>query len=384
MTEDLRAESLKAAIMAIDRAVDAALDERRIVGTVVLLAENGKLRHCRAAGMADREAGRTMTEGTWFRYASVSKAFTTVAALRLIRQGILSPDDAVTRWLPDFAPALPDGTRPRISVGQLMMHMAGLDYNFNQPEGGPYARAGVSDGISEHDLSLAENLRRIASVPLDILPGASWRYSIATDVLGAVIAAAAGQTLPDAMRDLVTGPLHLDATYALADGANLAAPYADAAPEPRRMQGVTHVQGLLPEGQHFSYDPDRILSPTAYPSGGGGMAGTAHAALSLLETLRGGDFLTPELRAEAARNRLTGAHLLREPGWGHAWAGAVVNDPAAMGVPLPKGTLSWGGIYGHGWYVDPVRGRTLVALTNTAVEGMSGRFATDIAAAFAL
>ncbi|MDF3607873.1 hypothetical protein PE067_18030 [Paracoccus sp. DMF-8] len=35
-------------------------------------------------------------------------------------------------------------------------------------------------------------------------------------------------------------------------------------------------EALLPElGQHFSYDPDRILSPTAYPSGGGGMVGTA-------------------------------------------------------------------------------------------------------------
>lgn len=380
--------TLAPTIAAIDQAIDSALRDRRIVGTVVLLAHHGDIVHSRAAGMADREAGREMTPDTWIRYASVSKPFTTVAALRLIQDGRLSPDDAVTGWLPDFAPALADGSRPRITVGQLMAHLAGLDYGFNQPQGGPYARAGVSDGISESQISLAENLRRIASVPLDIVPGTEWRYSIATDVLGAVIEAVTGMPLPFAMAELVTGPLALDAAFGLTSPANLAAAYADATPEPRLMQGVTHVQGLLPEGQHFSYDPDRILSPTAYPSGGGGMVGTAAAALALLETLRIGglnpDFLSSDMRIAASAPRMTGPHPLREPGWSHAWAGAVVTEPTLMGAPLPKGTLSWGGIYGHGWFVDPERERVLVALTNTAVEGMSGQFAMDIARAFAL
>lgn len=379
---------LAPSIAAIDHAIDSALADQRLVGTVVLLAHQGQIVHSRAAGMADREAGRQMTADTWIRYASVSKPFTTVAALRLIQDGRLSPDDAVAQWLPDFTPALADGTRPRITVGQLMAHLAGLDYNFNQTADGTYARAGVSDGISERQISLAENLRRIASVLLDIVPGTQWRYSIATDVLGAVIEAVTRMPLPFAMADLVTGPLALDAAYGLSSPANLAAAYADGAPEPRLMQGVTHVQGLLPEGQHFSYDPDRILSQTAYPSGGGGMVGTATAALSLLETLRIGgphaDFLSEDMRTAASAPRMTGPHPLREPGWNHAWAGAVVTEPSLLGAPMPKGTLSWGGIYGHGWYVDPTRERVLVALTNTAVEGMSGQFATDIARAFAL
>lgn len=375
-------------IHAIDRAIDTSLAERRIVGTVVLLAHRGEIVHSRAAGMADREAGRQMTPDTWIRYASVSKPFTTVAALRLIQDGRLSADDAVTDWLPEFTPALADGTRPRITVGQLMAHLAGLDYNFNQPAGGPYARAGVSDGISEHQISLAENLRRIALVPLDIVPGTQWRYSIATDVLGAVIEAVTGMPLPFAMAELVTGPLSLDAAFGVSSAANLAAAYADGASEPRLMQGVIHVQGLLPEGQRFSYDPDRILSQSAYPSGGGGMVGTASAALALLETLRIGgpkpDFLCNDMRVAASAPRMSGPHPLREPGWNHSWAGAVVTEPSLLGAPMPKGTLSWGGIYGHGWYVDPTRERVLVALTNTAVEGMSGQFATDIAQAFAL
>ena len=65
-----------------------------------------------------------------------------------------------------------------------------------------------------------------------------------------------------------------------------------------------------------------------------------------------------------------------------AWAGAVRTDPGrGPDDGLPQGCLSWGGIYGHNWIVDPARGRTLVALANTAVEGMNGAFAVEVALA---
>lgn len=368
----------------IDDAIDHALDDGRIVGTVVLLARKGKVIHARAAGHADRESGQMMTRGTWFRYASVSKAFTTVAALRLMAQGRLSPNDPVTRHLPGFTPALPDGSLPRITIDHLLSHTAGLDYGFNQPDGGTYASAGVSDGISESRLSLAENLRRIASVPLGNVPGAEWRYSVATDVLGAVIEATTGQPLPAAISDLVTGTLGLEAGFHLPDSRNLAVAYADARPKPRRMSGLTRVASrMLPAGYAYRFDPDRIFSTTAFPSGGGGMAGTADAALQLLETLRCGTFLDSALRMAAAQPRCNKIRSPRGPGWNHAWAGAVLLDPLRARSTLSPGSLSWGGIYGHSWWIDPARERTLVAFTNTAVEGMNGTFAADMARAVA-
>ncbi len=375
--------SISTSIAALDRAVDKALSEQRIVGCTVMLSENGRPVHIRSAGLADREAGVPMRSGTWMRYASISKPFTTVAALRLMDMGRLTARDPVTRWLPDFTPAMPDGRRPVITVDQLMSHMAGLDYPFNQPPDGPYARAGVSDGIGDTGITLAENLRRIASVPLDRMPGTRWRYSVATDVLGAVIEAACDMPLSDAMARLVTDPLDIEAGFHVDDAANLAANYADDAPQPRRMQGLTHVPNPRHPGQIYSYLPERICDPTAFPSGGGGMAGTAQAALTLLETLAAGPFLSDPIRAEAHRNRIAQRHPMRGPGWGHAWAGAVLTDPVAAGVGLPPGCLSWGGIYGHSWILDPVRHRCVVALTNTAVEGMNGKFAARIAHAMA-
>lgn len=375
--------SIPTSIAALDRAVDKALSEQRIVGCTVMLSENGHPVHIRSAGLADREAGVPMRPGTWMRYASISKPFTTVAALRLMDMGRLTAGDPVTRWLPGFTPAMPDGRRPVITVDQLMSHLAGLDYPFNQPPDGPYARAGVSDGIGDTGITLAENLRRIASVPLDRMPGTRWRYSVATDVLGAVIEAACDMPLSDAMARLVTDPLGIEAGFHVDDAANLAANYADDTPQPRRMQGLTHVPNPRHPGQIYSYLPERICDPTAFPSGGGGMAGTAQAALTLLETLAAGPFLSDAIRAEAHRNRIAQRHPMRGPGWGHAWAGAVLTDPVAAGIGLPPGCLSWGGIYGHSWILDPVRHRCVVALTNTAVEGMNGKFAARIAHAMA-
>lgn len=369
-------------IDAIRRAIDDAIAQQRIVGCTVLLSRDGAPLLSVSAGMADREAGRPMTADTWLRYASVTKPFTTLAALRLMDQGRLAPEDPVTRHLPDFTPALADGRRAEITVNQLMSHMAGLDYGFAQPPGGPYARAGVSDGIADGGITLAENLRRIASVALDIEPGSAWRYSVATDVLGAVIAAVCDQPLPDAMAALVTEPLGIEAGF-LADPARLAANYADARPHPRRMTGPSQVPIPGAEGLHFSFLPERSVDPSAFPSGGGGMSGTAEAARAVLEALRAGPFLSEPLRRMAMANRISGPHPMRGPGWGHSWMGAVVCDADQSAIGLPQGSLSWGGIYGHSWIVDPSRGLTLLAMTNTTTEGMNGAFAVDMAAALA-
>ena len=46
--------------------------------------------------------------------------------------------------------------------------------------------------------------------------------------------------------------------------------------------------------------------------------------------------------------------------------------------PQAAGTLQWNGAYGHKWFVDPANEFTVVALTNTAFEGMMGRFTVDV------
>ncbi len=148
-----------------------AIAEGRIVGSVVLVAQRGELIYAGASGYADREQRRPMQRNSQFRLSSVSKPYITLAAMRMIEQQLLSLDDVVSRWLPWFTPELPDGRRPAIAIRHLLTHTAGLDYRFNQPEGGIYQRLGIQDGMEQTSLTLEQNLRRLVQAPLQAEPG---------------------------------------------------------------------------------------------------------------------------------------------------------------------------------------------------------------------
>jgi CubicO group peptidase (beta-lactamase class C family) len=53
-------------------------------------------------------------------------------------------------------------------------------------------------------------------------------------------------------------------------------------------------------------------------------------------------------------------------------------DSALAGTPQAVGTWNWGGVYGHHWYVDPVNRLTVIATTNTTLEGMLGKFVGEL------
>jgi CubicO group peptidase (beta-lactamase class C family) len=112
-----------------------------------------------------------MSAATLFRLASVTKAIVCAALMTLVERDELSLESRVDRWLPELRPKLPEGESPEITIRQLLTHTAGLDYRFQQPPDGPYARANVSDGLDRSGLSLQDNIRRIASAPLINQPG---------------------------------------------------------------------------------------------------------------------------------------------------------------------------------------------------------------------
>src|SRR5436305_1650378 len=109
----------------------------------------------------------------------------TAAALGMAELGKIELADPVTRYLPDFRPALPNGDVPTITLRHLLTHTAGLSYGFMQPPDGSYHRAGVSDGAGEPGVTMDENLTRIARAGLAYAPGERWASSVAIDVLGA-------------------------------------------------------------------------------------------------------------------------------------------------------------------------------------------------------
>lgn len=353
----------------LDAVIDKAIADKQLVGTVVLVARDGKVVYHRAAGFADREAKQPMREDTIFRLASMTKAIVSVAALALIDQGKLGLEDPVTKYLPAFRPKLANGKQPVITVKHLLMHTSGLTYTFSEKPGGPYHKAKVSDGLAEPGLGMDENLRRLASVPLLFEPGTKWEYGLSVDVLGAVVAKAGGATLPEVVRATVTGPLGMaDTAFDVRAKDRLATPYAFAPPPASEPARMTELYDLgFGDGTIVRFAPARIFDPKSFPSGGAGMAGTAADYLKFLEAIRtgGAPILKPETVQAMTTNQLP-ASVNLGPGFGFGLGVGVAFDPVAAKSKLGAGSWSWAGIYGTQFWVDPVARLSVVVMTNTA------------------
>jgi CubicO group peptidase (beta-lactamase class C family) len=366
----------------VESALNAGIADGKIVGAATRVMLHGHLVFAGAAGYADREAGVPLTDDMIFRLASMTKAPVAATALALVERGKLSLDDPVSRFLPSFRPRLKDGTVPDILIRQLMTHTSGLTYGFVQRADHPYHRAQISDGMDQPGLSMEENLRRIASVPLEFAPGTGWGYSVSIDVLGAAIAEANATTLADAVREYVTGPLGMtDTGFAAPDRARLVTPYADGPDVPVRMGEPHRVRRPEDPETYLIMSPARVFDARSFQSGGAGMNGTTADYMRFLEALRldGGPILKPETVAMAVRNHI-GA-LPREPqdaGLRNSLFGGMVQDPVAATTPQSAGTLTFGGAWGHSGFMDKARGLSVVTLTNTSVAGVSGTFPTTM------
>ena len=301
----------------IDKAVNSALDDDRLVGAVVMVSLGGRRVYQRAAGMMDRETAEPMRLDTIFRLASVTKPIVVTTALSLVQQGVIRLDDPVTQWLPDFQPRTGAHDRAVIRLRDLMNHTSGLGYRFQDKDDGPYTALDISDGMDQPGLSLSENLERLAKA-----------YANMPDGL-------------EPMAETMEVPLY--------DG-------------------------------RVRFCPDRYRNTASYPSGGAGMNGTAHDVMTLLDVLRhgGGEQLQPQMAEIMLASNVGAEAQTQGPGWGFGFGGAVLLDPALAASPQSAGTVQWGGSYGHHWFIDRARELTVVALTNTAFEGMNGRFTRDL------
>jgi CubicO group peptidase (beta-lactamase class C family) len=354
----------------IDAAIDAALVDR-IVGCVVLVNQNGKEIYARSAGLADREANRKVERDAIWRLASVTKPIVATAALKMMEAGLLQLDDPVTKFLPYFTPASPDGVVRPITLRHLFSHSSGLSYET--------VPADVSPGMSGPYITLEENMRRLAKAPLVFAPGTGWTYGTSIDVLGAVVAAINNSTLEAAVNKYAAGPLGMvDWRFTPTDATRVTANYANGNPPTAPIVPPARITEDNLQGTNFHVD--RIFRADAPQSGGGGSCGTADDVMKMLEVYNGnGTHLKPETVAEAMRNQI--GDLARRPqdaGKRFTLIGALLDDPAAAKNPAPTGTVDWGGAWGHNWVIDPINKITILVCTNTAPEGCNGPFRDDV------
>ncbi len=360
-----------------------AVEQKEIAGAVLLVARHGKVAYLEAVGKQDVESGAAMSPATIFRIASMTKPITSTAAMILAEEGRLDLSDPISRYLPEFrfmkvavprerkAGAGPPGSsgeeydlieayRP-ITVRDLLMHTSGLCYRFtNRPIlGRMYAEAGICDGLTPSDVTLAENVRRLAGLPLLHQPGTAWEYGLNTDVLGRLVEVVSGRPLDQFFAERIFRPLRMDDTFFLVPEdrrSRLAALYE---PGPdgkirRTADGATTRGALI-------YSPDvAYRQRPGYFSGGAGLLSTAGDYARFLQMLLnrgeldGARVLRPETVAAMTRDQTGGLSMwIPVHGLAFGYGFGVTTRPDTSVRKDPVGTFAWGGIYYTDFWVDP-------------------------------
>ena len=351
----------------IDQALNRAIDEGEIPGAVALIVKDGETAYHKAFGYSDLASRTEMSTDTIFRIASMSKAITSVATMILYEQGRFRLNDPVEEYLPEFADmrvvseVSDDGSvaetvpaTASIRIIDLLTHTSGISYPFIASDvQKTYVEAGVIDGLTVADVTLATQMALLAKQPLLAEPRGKFTYGLNTDVLGHLIESVSGMPLDRFIATNVTGPLGMDDThFYLPPGKRnrLATLYAYVDD-----RGLVESDGT--ESDIKLDDPDYpVKGAMSYFSGGAGLSSTAGDYARFCQMLLNGGVLdgtrilgrkSVELM-RAARIDWDGDQA---PDFGLGFH--VVNDIGREGELGSEGTFSWGGAFYTSFWIDP-------------------------------
>jgi len=367
----------------IGPAIKAEIERGQYPGAVILLARKGHIVYFESAGQLDPATGKAMPKDAIFRLYSMTKPYTSVAAMMLVEEGRLRLTDPVSKYIPSFAklevsvpttdPATGNvrytnvATDREITIQDLLRHTSGLVYaGFTaHPK---VKELYMKEGVDWKDVTPAEQIERLGKVPLAHQPGTAFEYGLSVDVLGRVIEVISGMPLGQFIQERIFVPLKM------ADSSFLV---------PKEKLGRL--------AQPFAKDPATgspinlldVTVPQKNDAGGAGSAGTAGDYVRFLQMmLNGGQLDGVRLLSPTTVKYMTSDHLgdikssgfvALPPAIGFGLGFAVRRETGLFEVIGTAGEYFWAGAAGTGFYVDP-KEQLICVLMTQAMPGMQRRY----------
>jgi CubicO group peptidase (beta-lactamase class C family) len=356
----------------VTEVVKTEIARGRYPGAVALVARRGKVAYFEALGQRDPQAGTPMTKDAIFRLYSMTKPFTSVAVMMLVEDGRIMLSDPVSKYIPKLkglqvsVPRVDTQTgkvtyalvpvEREMTIQDLLRHTSGLVY------GGFTSHTGVKEayakeGVDWSGVTQAEQIERLAKVPLAHQPGAAWEYSLSTDVLGRVVETVTGATLGQVLQERIFGPLKMtDTGFLVPNGkvARLAQPFPK---DPVSGGAVTLLDVTVPQKND---------------AGGAGSAGTTsdYARFSQM-LLNGGQLDRVRLLGRATVAHMVSDHLgdirvaspILARGYGFGLGFAVRKETGLNPMTGSAGEYRWGGAGGTAFWIDPKEQMVVVWMT---------------------
>jgi CubicO group peptidase (beta-lactamase class C family) len=341
----------------------------RFPGIAALVWKAGEIVAAPAAGYRDLARHLPMQRDTLARLASMSKPITTAAALTLIDEGRMRLSDPITRWLPEAAnlavlrtprsqidDVVPVARAPTLQ--DILTHTAGFAWGkgLNVPiTRAMHQAAGQTPFVPYDPDTFAQ---RVCALPLIHQPGTGWHYGISADLLGVIVARAAGESLPEFLKTRIFDPIGMPDTGFFVPPANL--------------QRFAMGYARDGDGRLVVHDDARSgfwSRPPIFPAGGGGLVSTVDDYLAFVRMLLSAGMagchriLSQKSAGLMTSNLLSAAQLqpidksvdfLQGQGFGLGLSVTLDGTlkPGGAGFRSP-GSFSWPGGYATTWFADP-------------------------------
>ena len=356
----------RARLDAVAADLQARIDEGKLSGAVVMVAQEGEVLMHEALGYQNVEDQVPMSTDTIFRIFSMTKPVTGTALMMLWDEGKFQLDDPVEMHLPElagmqvFVEQNEDGswvTEPAehpMTVRELMSHTGGLAYTpplSQGPVAEAYAKAGI---MNLTGATLAESMPALRDIPLFYQPGTQWVYSISVDVQGFMVERLSGMRFGEFLETRIFQPLGMvDTGFSVKpeNAARLSRQYAP------NNDGTLRRTDNRPGLVNFDF-----LSPPKFESGGGGLTSTATDYMKFVQMhLNDGELNGVRILSEAAVAQMRANQLPKAvanigqlyPGNVFGLDFAIVEDSDSY-QGASKGTHWWWGIAGSWFWIDPV------------------------------
>lgn len=169
---------------AVDETVITQMQQQHLVGLSIGIIQDGAVAYTAGYGLSDREAGTPVTADTMYRWASISKPLTAVAAMQLVDANKLDLDADVRTLVPEF----PDPGSP-VTTRQLLGHLGGIVHYRN----GPVVPTQRAYAEPHPHADVVKALDTFKASPLVSDPGEAFNYSTHGYILASAVVQRAGE-----------------------------------------------------------------------------------------------------------------------------------------------------------------------------------------------
>jgi CubicO group peptidase (beta-lactamase class C family) len=329
---------------------------------VSFVARDGKIVHFKAYGYKDSDS-IPVEKTDIFRWASQTKAITTVVLLTLFEENRFMLDDPIEKYLPMFAHpqvyvsgSVESGdlvTRPAkrsITVRHLLSHTSGYSYNafgedlrvINYPK----------------PVTTQEVIERIARTPLMHDPGEKFTYGFSSDIAGYLAETLAGKDLYTLMKERILEPLGMNDThfYLPAEKHNrLVKLYTRPSDRERYCPDTEETEQNYP-----------LASDQPYHGGGAGLCGPVEDYAKFLQMLLNrGTFNNCRILGRKTVELMFSDQLTNVEGDYQFGLGLeIYGAKNFIRTMASVGSLRWGGAYGTQYLIDTKENMIILFYTN--------------------